>query len=100
MKVYVLVRQDLDYSSKAVQGGHALAQLCHHHDIAEWEDSHKTLVFLSVRGESELLRYYDSIPMEEKCLFRETDFKNEYTAMAVLAKNKDDQKLFKKLRLL
>ena len=100
MKVYVLVRQDLDYSSKAVQGGHALAELCYKHDLREWERSHKTLVYLRVKSEKELLHYFESIPIKEKSLFHESDYKSEFTAMAVLAKNEEDRRLFKKLQLL
>jgi hypothetical protein len=100
MRVYVLVRKDLDYSSVAVQGGHALAELCQNHDLKEWIDDHKTLIYLGVRNEIELLDYFKMVPIKEKTLFREPDMRNECTALAILIKSRDDQKLLKKLQLL
>ena len=100
MKVYVLVRKDLKLSNSAVQGGHALIELTQICDIKDWAINHKTLVFLNVKSEGELLDYFNSCPHAEKAIFKEPDLNNEFTAMASLAKNKEEERFFKRLQLL
>lgn len=51
-KLYVLVRKDLSKSQQAVQGGHAVAEYLLHGPSTAW--SNGTLVYLSVRSETEL----------------------------------------------
>jgi hypothetical protein len=98
MRVYVLVRKDLNYSSAAVQGGHALAELCSNHPVQHWVKDHKTLIYLGVDNEVELLEYFKEAPFEAKTLFKEPDLNNEATAFAVLVPEKT--RYFKKLNLL
>jgi peptidyl-tRNA hydrolase len=100
MKVYVLVRKDLKLSHSAVQGGHALVELTQLFDIQDWSKNHRTLVYLEVKSERELLDYYRSCPMKEKAIFQEPDLSDQFTAMASLAKTKEDERFFKKLQLL
>lgn len=48
-KLYVLVRNDLKYSSPAVQAGHAVAQFLLENPNSEWNNH--TLVYLKVQSE-------------------------------------------------
>lgn len=46
MKLYVLVRDDLDHSYRFVQGAHAVAEYLLQHPNTPWRNG--TMVFLSV----------------------------------------------------
>ena len=48
-KLYVLVRNDLKYSSPAVQAGHAVAQFLLDNPESKWNNH--TLVYLKVQNE-------------------------------------------------
>jgi hypothetical protein len=98
MRVYVVVRKDLRLSSPAVQGGHALIELGHFYPIKDWILNHKTLIYLGVNNQNELLEYFNEAPFEEKVLFKEPDLDNEPTAFAVLVSDKSN--FFKRLNLL
>ena len=99
-KMYVLIRKDLDPSYQAVQAGHALAQfMLEHPDQAQDWDNH-TLIYLRVKNEDELKKWWMKIDnMEEDApysTFREPDIGNELTAIATYGNGE----LYRKLRLL
>jgi hypothetical protein len=100
MKVYVLIRQDIGSSHCAVQAGHALVELTQNFDLKDWIINHRTLVYLKVKSIEELMDYFDYCPTKEKAIFKEPDMGNECTAMATLARTKDEERFFKRLGLL
>ena len=93
MKMYVLVRNDLSNSQKAVQAGHALAQYLFERPDTQWDNG--TLVYLRVRNEQELIEWQTKIGNRSVC-FREPDLSNEVTAIAVVS----DGRGLEELRLL
>ena len=95
MKMYVLVRSDLSVSQQAVQAGHAVAELILHGLQKNWN---KTLIYLRVKDEDELIRWKEKIEFRNKeyAEFREPDIGNQLTAIACV----DDGKMFSKLSLL
>lgn len=84
MKMYVLVRKDLEPTYRCVQGAHALAQYAtdYPEEFSRWNNS--TLVFLGVRYPREILSWADFL--EEKgyefVIYREPDQQGEATALA------------------
>lgn len=95
MKMYVLVRSDLSISQQAVQAGHAVAEAILHGLQNGWN---KTLVYLRVKDEAELLRWMEKLEYrgKEYAEFREPDIGNQLTAIALV----DESKMFSKLKLL
>lgn len=91
MKMYILVRNDLSNSQKAVQAGHALAEYLQRRPDTQWKNG--TLVYLKVRNEEELLDWHSKLD----CIgFREPDKNNELTALALVSGGQE----LKHLRLL
>lgn len=93
-RLYVLVRNDLPQSYKAVQAGHAVAEWLLHDQT--WRN--ETLVYLGVNDENELLDWKERLDYRniKYVAFREPDIGNELTAIATLTGGK----IFKKLKLI
>lgn len=91
--MYVVVRQDLDKTYRMVQGSHALAQ--YSLDFPElfnkWNN--RTIVFLGVKHEGQLLKLANELLNKEKfSMFYEEDLNGELTSLACLS----DEKTFEK----
>ena len=98
MKMYVLVRRDLNETYRNVQGTHAVAKYSLHGDPSlyrAWGNS--TLVHLGVRDEHALRRWSDRLSRKGKKFkdFREPDLGGQLTALACV----DDGHVFRKLDL-
>ena len=98
MKMYILIRKDLNPTYRAVQGGHALAEYMLRHPIQAQEWGNHTLIYLQIQNEQELELWaeklnYKGITWEG---FREPDIGNQLTAIACLS----DGKPFSNLKLL
>ncbi len=96
-KLYVVVRDDLSPSQKAVQAGHAVAEWLLKSKVSkDWANG--ILVYLKVNNSISLrnlmYRLYDKDV--NFTIFREPDIDNEATAIACLGSNK----MFKNLRML
>lgn len=97
-RLYVLVRQDLKYSSPAVQAGHCVAEFCLGSGRAgKWGNT--TLIYLGVKNLNELLRWCFKLGKKniDFVSFSEPDMDDEMTAIAALV---EDGKVFRDLRLL
>lgn len=95
-KLYVIIRRDIRGAShKAVQGGHALAELLLMYKLS-WMNG--TLIYLTVKNEKELRRLFKKLPCKKKVSFEEPFWNNEMTAIAAFGKNLP--KFLKKLPLL
>lgn len=94
-KLYVLVRKDLKRSHRAVQGGHALAELLLRHEL-KWTNG--TLVYLAVDDERALRKLYEKLPCRKKAFFEEPFWDNSMTAVAAYGKKLP--KFLRKLPLL
>jgi len=96
-RLYVLARQDLNYSSPHVQAGHCVAEFCLNSDGDLWNNH--TLIYLGVKDLKELERW--CFKLEQKNIkytgFREPDMNDELTSIATLLEN---GKIFKNLKLL
>lgn len=81
MRLYVLVRSDLSAAYSSVQAGHALAEFMLRHP-GRW--SNETLVYLSVKNETELERWGDLLRASGAAVaeFHEPDIDNQLTAIA------------------
>jgi len=97
-RLYVLVRQDLKYSSPAVQAGHAVAEFCLGSGRALKWGNH-TLIYLGVKNLNELLKWCFKLGKKDVdfICFSEPDMDDEMTAIAALV---DDGKIFRDLKLL
>jgi len=81
-KLFVLVRNDLSRSQKAVQAGHAVAQFCIEQP-GKWVNG--TLVYLKVADEKELDEWFGTkLFGATRTFFCEPDRDNEMTAIAAL----------------
>ena len=93
MKLFVIVRKDLNPSQMAVQAGHAVAEYLLHSHFSRWKN--KTLIYLGVKDLRKLehLKYKferDSIEYSE---FREPDLDNELRALATDVESKHVERL-------
>lgn len=81
MKMYVIVREDLDSTYRMVQGAHALAQYMIDFPGA-WKNG--TLVFAKVKNIYALLKLREELSLSKKKYseFYEPDIGNELTAIA------------------
>jgi len=97
MRMYVIVRNDLSASQKAVQAGHALAEYLLKVKNFKWPNG--ILIYLTVDNEMKLKNLMQEMDMKDINWigFKEPDINNEYTAIAVETKRKT---LFKNLPLL
>jgi hypothetical protein len=95
MKLYVVVRKDLKGSHRAVQGGHALAELLILHELP-WNNG--KLIYLAVDDEHELRKLYKKLPCRKKAFFKEPGWDNSLTAIAGYGKKLP--KFLRKLPLL
>ena len=92
-KLYVIVRDDLTPSQKAVQAGHAVAEWLLKYPDSIWKND--TLVYLKVPNKIHLLNVMADmweIPNQSTAFF-EPDLDNEITAVACLGRNKIVKKL-------
>ena len=90
LKMFVLVRQDLDLAYRHVQGIHALAAYFLKYKSLAQMWANKTLVCLSVVDESQLKRWCRKLDQKGISFadFHEPDLDNQLTAIAV-ATNKN-----------
>ena len=81
MRLYVLVRSDLSIAYASVQAGHALAEFMLRHP-GRWKN--ETLVYLSVKNETELAMWSDLLRSGGAAVaeFREPDIDDQLTAIA------------------
>lgn len=95
-KLYIITRDDLSVSQKAVQSGHALAEFLLQNKSTTWYNG--TLVYLKVSDENSLKRLTNHLKKDNIAFteFKEPMFNNELTAIASLGSNK----FFKNLILL
>jgi len=95
MKMYVLVRRDLNQSYQAVQGGHALAEFLLNCP-QDWGNS--TLIYLGVNDEFHLKRWEDKLERLgiTYAEWREPDIGDQITAIAAYS----SEKVFNNLNLL
>ena len=98
LKMYCIIRDDLsDYSYKACQGGHAIAEYFIQHGIhEEWKNG--TMVYLKVKNEKDMLQLINKLKTENVkfSAFIEPDIGNQYTALSCI----DTGVRFKNLSLL
>ncbi|MCK5018085.1 MAG: hypothetical protein KAS32_13595 [Candidatus Peribacteraceae bacterium] len=96
MKLYTLVRKDLNPSQQAVQAGHAVAEYLLRGPSTEWDNG--TLIYLGVENEFELERW--KLKLDKRGItyleFREPDIGNQITAISAV----DDGRAFSNLELL
>lgn len=87
MKMYVIVREDLDPGLMLAQSGHALRLFVDQHPVVdkEWYETSNNLVVLGVPNETELAKLADDLDSYgvKVSSFREPDLDNEMTAIAV-----------------
>jgi len=98
VKMYVLVREDLDPVHQMVQGGHAVAQyLLEHGTKHNWNNGY--MIYLAVKDEKELIEWEKKIHAVDTkfATFTETDWgEPTKTAIACI----DFGLIFSKLRLM
>ena len=96
MKLYVITRKDLSPLQRAVQAGHAIAELVLHSLHGNWDNG--TIVLLGVKNEFQLKKWIDKLSIKDVkyAIFKEPDIGNQITALATVC----DNKVFKKLNLL
>jgi len=98
LKMYVLVRLDLDETYRNVQGCHSVAEysLRGNKVLYKLWDNH-TLVHLGVKSEFALKRWKDKLEQAQKdfVTFQEPDIDNQLTAIACV----DTGEIFKNLQL-
>jgi hypothetical protein len=95
LKMYVLVRDDLETTYRGVQGIHAVAQYYEQGNTTDWHNS--TVVQLAVRNEQALKNWQWLLSSKHKkaVAFREPDLNDQITAIACI----DTGEIFKKLPL-
>lgn len=97
LKMYVLVRKDLDATYRCVQGGHAVAQfaLDYPERFKEW--GNHTIVYLGIPNEYVMQLWVSKINGNGKTfsVFFEPDLRDQLTSIACV----DTGEIFKKLRI-
>ena len=97
-RLYVLCRKDMEYSSPAVQAGHAVAHYLLNRKEEGW--SNETLIYLGVKNLHELQKWCRKL--DEHNIkwygFKEPDYNDELTAIAIPTDGR--MKMFKHLKLL
>lgn len=96
LKLYVVVREDLSPSYRAVQAGHAVAEFLLRGPTSIWTNG--ILVYLGVNDERELRWWSDRLTHKniDWVGFEEPDIGNQLTAVASLG----NDKIFKRLKLM
>lgn len=90
LKMYVVVRGDLDPGRRAAQVAHAVVEMCLHHPqlAGSWhDDPHGNyLIVLEAEDEEHLLEWFGEVGSHSitRELFREPDFGYDATAFAAL----------------
>ena len=98
-KFYCLIRKDLSFEQRAVQGGHALAQYFFKFGIPDnWDNG--TLIYLGIENENQLKKWFSKLLDlgMDVSHFIEPDLNNEITAIGAIAPSND--RLFRSLPLL
>jgi len=98
VKMYVLVRKDLEPRHRMVQGGHAVAQYLLDHNEEEWKNG--TMVYLAVDNEAQLNTCKSNLKALNKkySSFSEPDWGETPTLTAISCVDTGD--IFSELRLL
>lgn len=97
MKMYCLIRQDLDKDYRAVQAGHAIAEYFLDHGIpTSWDNG--IMIYLGVKDEHSLKQWSKKLDDDniKHSTFFEPDIGDELTALSII----DDGKRFSNLPLL
>jgi hypothetical protein len=97
MKMYCLVRRDLDRDYRGVQAGHAIAQYFLDHDRPiNWDNG--PMIYLGVEDENSLQKWKDKLSANGNKFshFIEPDIGDELTVISII----DDGKQFSNLPLL
>lgn len=89
-KLYIIVRKDLPYGAQFAQAIHAVAEFAiEYNDLyREWHSTTNTVVVLSVKDETELLKI-QQLSIENgiaHSLFREPDYSGSATSIALKSK--------------
>ena len=97
MKMYVLVRNNLSNSEKAVQAGHALARYLMLYPETEWTNG--TLVYLKVKDEKELETWINRLKEDDMlyATYKDPMYDKTLTAVATVSTKTE---LFSSLKLL
>jgi len=86
-RLYLVVRSDLSPGQQAVQACHALREFVEHYPDTDrkWFDESNTLVLLEASDEKALLKLLKkAVRRRISCVeFREPDFDNAVTALAI-----------------
>jgi hypothetical protein len=84
-KIYIVVRADLPPGDRCAQACHALAAFTlEHTELARaWNRDSNNLVILECQDEAQLLSLAERTAAFPQCLFREPDFADQATAMAL-----------------
>ena len=97
-RLYIITRQDLGLPYCSVQGGHALAQYILEHPSESESWNNQTLIYLSVKNESDLKRWIRKLEIKSipHSIFIEPDLDFQITSLACL----NDGILFRDLKLM
>jgi len=91
-RLYIVVREDLHPGAQLAQGLHAFRDFVEAHGDVEltWYRTSNTIVALSVPDEEALLQLREKLERRrlKYALFREPDFDDEATALAIEPKGK------------
>jgi len=95
LKMYVLVRNDLEVTYRGVQGMHAVVAFYEHGNVTTWHND--TIVQLAVRNENDLKYWTWKLAKKHKFFvgFNEPDLNGQLTAIACI----DTGEIFKNLQL-
>lgn len=96
MKMFILVRADLDPSYRMVQGMHAVAEIMRFYAVRiDWGNG--IIVCLLVKDQKELVKWQTRLDLKTTVsVWCEPDLNNEMTAIACFPSN---DKIFKNLQL-
>jgi len=94
MKMFIVVRKDLDSTYRMVQGAHALAEYMLKFPN-EWNNG--TIVFVVVKNIWSMVKTVQELELSKECFatFHEPDLNDEATAIACYSSGE----MFKKLQL-
>lgn len=98
--MYILVRNDLSFAQKAVQGTHAGIEAARHY--LKSDDEHPSVIYCSIKNENKLMKCADEFKSKgiDFQIFREPDRNNEATALASQPLTGKDRETFKRFQLL